>query len=425
MPSNTWTMRLSRLSSRLPLAEIVQIGLAVEERAEKGERLFNYTVGDFDPALFPIPAELEEAIISAYRNKHTHYPTSQGDKALRASVSQFLKKRQGLDYGMNEILIASGGRPLIYGIFRAIVDKGEKVLFPVPSWNNSYYVDMSEAEAVIIPTDATGNFLPTAAQIRPHLKGATLLSLCSPQNPTGTVFSRETLAELCQLVVEENRRRGSDEKPLYVLFDQMYGMLNYGMLRHFDPVSIEPEMRAYTIYVDAISKVFAATGLRVGWALGPAEIIAKMNGILAHVGTWAPMAEQKAVAQFLLNDTAIDAYLDFFKGALLERLTRIHAGMANLKAAGFPVDSIEPQAAIYLSVKIDIKGRKTRSGAILARQSDVTRWLLDEAKLALVPFSAFGMDAEDPWYRLSVGTCKSEEIPDMLLQLKKALLELS
>ncbi|MFM2145479.1 MAG: hypothetical protein RL732_315 [Bacteroidota bacterium] len=418
-------MKLSHLASRLSLAEIVQIGLAVEERVEKGELLYNYTVGDFDPSMFPIPGQLEEAIVNAYRNKQTNYPSSQGDKALRQSILQFLKKHQGLDYGMPEILIASGGRPLIYGIVRAIVDKGEKVIYPIPSWNNSYYVDMAEAEAVTIPTAATVNFLPTAELIRPHLKGATLLSLCSPQNPTGTVFSRENLAELCQLVLKENERRGSHEKPLYVLFDQMYGMLTYGQHHHHDPVSIEPRMREYTIYVDAISKVFAATGLRVGWALGPAAIIAKMNGILAHVGTWAPMAEQKAVAQFLQDDTAIHEYLATFKQALYERLSHIHAGMAELKAAGLPVDSIEPQAAIYLSVKVDIKGRKTTSGKILTDQADVTRWLLDEAKLALVPFSAFGMDAENPWYRLSVGTCKTEAIPDMLLQLKAALLSLS
>lgn len=418
-------MKLSHLASRLSLAEIVQIGLAVEQRVEKGEQLYNYTVGDFDPSMFPIPGKLEEAIVAAYRNKQTNYPSSQGDKTLRQSILQFLKKHQGLDYGMHEILVASGGRPLIYGIVRAIVDKGEKVIYPIPSWNNSYYVDMAEAEAVTIPTDASVNFLPTAELIRPHLKGATLLSLCSPQNPTGTVFSRENLAELCQLVLEENERRGSHEKPLYVLFDQMYGMLAYGKHHHHDPVSIEPRMREYTIYVDAISKVFAATGLRVGWALGPAAIIAKMNGILAHVGTWAPMPEQKAVAQFLQDDTAIHEYLSSFKLALYERLSRIHAGMAELKAAGLPVDSIEPQAAIYLSVKVDIKGRKTSAGKILTHQSDVTRWLLDEAKLALVPFSAFGMDGENPWYRLSVGTCKNEAIPAMLLQLKTALLSLS
>src|SRR5258706_14558225 len=124
------------------------------------------------------------------------------------------------------------------------------------------------------------------------------------------------------------------------MFDQMYHHLTYGEIRHYDPVSLHQEMRNYTIFIDAISKVFAATGVRVGWSLGPAVIISKMKAILTHIGAWAPMAEQKAVAQYLLNRTDIKNYLTHFKKEIEERLRRIHAGFMQLKKEGLPVDAI-------------------------------------------------------------------------------------
>ena len=206
---------------------------------------------------------------------------------------------KGLDYGTSEILVASGGRPLIYAVFRAVCDKGDKVIYAVPSWNNNHYTHFVGGEHIVIEAKAENNFMPTADDIRPYIKEATLISLCSPQNPTGTTFKKEELEAICDLVIEENTRRGDGEKKLYVMYDQMYWHLTYGDIHHYNPVSLRPAMRNYTIYIDAISKVFAATGVRVGWSVGPAIVINKMKAILTHVGAWAPMAEQKAVANYL------------------------------------------------------------------------------------------------------------------------------
>ncbi len=414
-------MKLSNLSSTLIGSEIVKIGGEIREKIRKGEKVYNYTVGDFDPALFPIPAKLEEAVIEAYRKHFTNYPAAEGNLDLRESITRFLTIWQGLDYDLDEILVASGGRPLIYATFRALVDKGDKVIYPVPSWNNNHYVHFVEGQHVMIECTAATNFMPTAELLQPHLKDATLLALCSPQNPTGTTFTRETLEAICDMVIRENRNREEGEKKLYVMYDQMYWHLTYGKIRHFDPVSLRPEMKEFTIYIDAISKVFAATGVRVGWAMGPATIISKMKAILTHVGAWAPMAEQKGVAQYLREQQDISDYLQHFKSEIQERLTRIHDGFQQLKAAGLPVDAIAPEAAIYLTVKIDAAGKTTPAGTLLPDQQAVTAHLLDTAKIALVPFYAFGTNKNSPWYRLSVGTCKKEEIDEMLASLKEAL----
>lgn len=414
-------MKLSQLSHTLIGSEIVKLGGEIRERIRQGERIYNFTVGDFDPAIFPIPKALEDGIVDAYRQHFTNYPLAEGNLDLREAVHAFTKDFQGLDYSTEEILVASGGRPLIYALYRAICDKGDKVIYAVPSWNNNHYTHFVDGQHIVVEATAANNFMPTAADIKPFIQEAALLSLCSPQNPTGTTFSRDGLQEICDLVVAENKRRGPTGKSLYLLYDQMYWHLTYGTIKHYDPVTLNPELRPYTIYIDAVSKVFAATGVRVGWSMGPAHVLAKMKAILSHVGAWAPMAEQKAVARFLPQREAIQTYLTHFKSELEYRLRRIYEGIIALKEKGAPVDAVAPEAAIYLTLKFDLVGKKAPDGEVLLTQADVTSYLLQYAKLAIVPFYAFGAPKSSSWYRLSVGTCKREDLDAMLSQLGDAL----
>ncbi|MEO8171941.1 MAG: pyridoxal phosphate-dependent aminotransferase [Sediminibacterium sp.] len=416
--------KLSHLAETLIGSEIVKLGNAISERIRNGEKIYNFTIGDFDPSVFPIPAELEALIIESYQQRNTSYPAAEGVLDLRKSVSTFIKEWEGLDYAPNEIQIASGGRPLIYTIFKAIVDKGDKVIYGVPSWNNNHYVHMTDGEHCVIDCAAENDFMPTPADIKKNIKGATLICICTPQNPTGTTLSKNALAEICDIVLEENKQRGEGEKKLYMMFDQMYWTLTFGDTVHYNPVSLRPDMKAYTIFVDGISKVFASTGVRVGWSLGPETVIAKMKALLSHLGAWAPMAEQKAVAKYLLQKDSIAKYLTHFKSEIEERLRSIHAGFIVLKEKGYSVDSVTPQAAIYLTIKIDLVDKTTGEGKVLETQSDVTSYILGEAKLAVVPFSAFGAGNKSSWYRLSVGTSKKEDIPEMLGKLEAALSKL-
>lgn len=412
--------KLSNLAESLVGSEIVKLGNEISNRIRNGEKIYNYTIGDFAPSIFPIPKELEDAVVAAYREGFTNYPPADGILSLRERVAGFINKHQNVNYDVTEVQIASGGRPLIYSLFATVVNPGDKVIYAVPSWNNNHYTNLNHGEACEIVTTAENDFMPTAEDIAPHIKGAALLCLCTPQNPTGTTLSQSELEKICDLVLEENKSRGADEKKLYVLFDQMYFTLTFGDTRHYNPVALRPEMKEYTILIDGISKAFAATGVRVGWALGPVPVIAKMKALLSHIGAWAPMAEQKATADFLANEQAVDTYLVWIKKNIEERLWTIYNGFEALKQKGFPVDAITPQAAIYLTVKIDLKGKKA-GDKIIANQADVTQYLLTEAGLAIVPFHCFGADRESPWYRISVGTCKLEELTDVFSKLENAL----
>ncbi len=415
------TIKLSQLAETLNASEIVRLGATIKEKIGNGEEIFNYTIGDFDSSIFPIPQGLQDEIIKAYEQHHTTYPAAEGELALRKAVSGFINEFEGIDYNSNEILIAAGGRPLIYSAFRTVVDKGDKVIYPVPSWNNNHYVHFTEGEHIIIESTRENNFMPTASQIAPHIKGATLLALCSPLNPTGTTFSKEELEAICDLVLEENEQRLPEEKKLYLLYDQIYWTLVFGDTEHYNPVSLRPAMKAYTIFIDGISKAFAATGVRVGWAMAPAELIVKMRSINSHIGSWAPMAEQVAVSCYLQKTNDIKDFLRHFKAEILLRLQEIYKGIIALKEQGYHVDSIAPQAAIYLTVQINLVGKKLADGTTLQNQEEVTSFILDKAKLALVPFKAFGAGKGNSWYRISVGCCKKEDIEKIITNLKQAM----
>lgn len=418
-------LQVSKLAENIIGSEIIKLAGEVNEKIKQGEKIYNLTIGDFNPKQFPIPAELKQMIVDEYFADQTNYPAADGMLELRNAVSKLLKERGGLDYKNDEILIAGGARPVIYSIFRTLVDANDTVIFAVPSWNNNHYTYLNNAKPVIIQATPENNFMPKAKDIKPFIQEASLLALCSPQNPTGTVFSKEDLEEICDMVLAENTRRGDNVKPLYVMYDQIYWALTHGNTKHYDPVSLRPEMRQYTVFVDGISKSLAATGVRVGWSMGPKKIIDKMKAVLTHVGAWAPKAEQLASAKYLDNLSLYDAFILVQKEKISARLDGFYNGFMQLKNEGYGVHAITPQAAIYLTIQFNLKGKKTAEGKVLENTADITRYILDEGKMAVVPFYAFGADKDSTWYRLSVGTCSMDDVSGAIESLRNALKKLS
>ena len=416
-------MNVSLLANALVGSEIIKIGNEVNELKRKGAKIANLTIGDFDPAVFPIPEALKEEIIAAYNDHQTNYPPADGILPLRETVANLLDKRLNLNYSTSDILISGGSRPLIYATYLALVDPGDKVIYPAPSWNNNHYCTLSSANGVAVETTVENNFMPTAAQLKPHLKGATLLALCSPLNPTGTMFTAEQLEEICDIVLEENKSRAEGEKPLYLMYDQIYSLLTFDK-EHVNPVTLRPELKDYVIYIDGISKALAATGVRVGWAFGPSLVVSKMKALLGHIGAWAPKAEQVAVSKYFADDAQVDTFLGDFKEQIQASLNAIYDGFQSLKAEGFNVDAVVPMGAIYLTIKIDYIGKTTPEGVVLKDSADVNFYLIKEAQCALVPFSAFGNEHSMPWFRASVGGCSLEDIQAMMPRIKAALSKL-
>ncbi|MBW7868926.1 MAG: aminotransferase class I/II-fold pyridoxal phosphate-dependent enzyme [Brumimicrobium sp.] len=418
-------LKVSKLADQLIGSEIIKLSGEVNKLIGQGEKIFNLTIGDFNPNYFPIPDELKAEILKAYQSNITNYPAANGVIELRDAVSAFQKRRAGVTYTSDEILISGGARPIIYSVYATLVDPNDTVVFAVPSWNNNHYTYLNQAKSVVIEGKPENNFMPSAVDIKPYVKEATLIALCSPQNPTGTVFTKEGLEEICDLILAENHRRDEQTKPLYLLFDEIYWELMMDGVEHYNPVKLRPEMKNYTIFVDGISKSLSATGIRVGWGMGPEKVISKMKSLLTHVGAWAPKAEQIATANFLLNENAYDQFISEQRSKINLRLNGLYKGLKSLHTKGLNIDVIAPQGAIYLTIKLDLIGKMTPQGERLSNMKEVFEYILNQAKIALVPFYAFGTNHDLPWFRLSVGTLALEDIDKIIANLEEALEKLS
>lgn len=412
---------VSTMASTLIPSEIIRLNNDIMQKRKEGKIIYNLTIGDFDSKFFPIPKLLENEIINCYKEGHTNYPPAHGELELRTALENVIQTELNVHYTPDNILIAGGSRPLIYALYRTLINPGDGVIYAVPSWNNNHYCHLVGAKKIELEVHADQNFMPTAKDLEPLINDAYLLALCSPQNPTGTAFTKLQLQEICQLVYEENMRRKGNRKPLYILFDQMYWKLTFGNIKHYHPVELIPELQDYTIYIDGLSKAYAGTGVRVGWSFGPNNVLSKMRAILSHIGAWAPKAEQIATGRFLNQTGAIDEFMTIFKPEIELRLRGIYQGIKELQSQSYPIDIIPPQAAIYLTVRFPWKGKKCNDGIVLNSQADVTSYLLNQCKIAVVPFNAFGASANSDWYRISIGTLDKKDIPVIIENLKEGM----
>lgn len=406
-------------------SSILAIAQQVGELRAAGRTIHNLTIGDFNPKLFPIPPALVSAIQELLAAGETNYPPAVGVPELREAVTRLYARELGLNFPVDSVIVGSGARPPIYAAFRAIVEPGDTVVFPVPSWNVEHYVALNGGVPVRLITRPEDGFMPTAEQLAPHLSTARLLVINSPQNPSGTVIDEALLGGLCDAILTENaRREAAGERPLMLLYDAVYWQLVFDGATHLTPIGLRPEMAPYTIIIDAISKAWAATGLRVGWGIAPPWVVAKMKALIGHMGAWAARAEQLATAKLLADPALLGSFLPDFKQQIRERLSTLANGIGAMQNDGLPVRCLPVQGAIYLSLNLDVHGLTTAGGRTLETDEDIRNWLLEEAGIAVVPFTAFGYPERSGWMRMSVGSVSMAEVQATLDAMRSALSDL-
>lgn len=409
-PGTLPTRSKSELANTLKGSEILAIAGEVLELKGRGVEVANFTIGDFSPTEFPIPPVFLEHLHDAHDEGQNFYPPAVGLPELRAAIRRYYLRHLGLSYPEGTVQVGSGARPLIYAAFRCLVDPGDKVVYQVPSWNTEYYVAMNGGVGVPLIAKPENGFMLTSDDLAPHLQTARLVLINSPQNPSGTAISADEMRRLGEAIVHENARRTeTGERPLYLVYDMVYWQLTVDGVEHVTPVGVVPEMAPYTILVDAISKSWAATGVRVGWAVAPPWIRDAMKALIGHMGAWAGRAAQMATARALDNDEEMTAWMADYRAKVARRQLQLFDGFEAMRARGLPVVPVRPEGALYVTARFDLHGR-TIGGQEIRSDDDIRRALLRSAGTAVVPFVTFGYPEGTGWMRFSIGAVTDDEI---------------
>lgn len=418
--------RASALTSRVQTmagSRILAAATEAKDLKATGVEVCDLTVGDFAPTQFRAPERFLRDISAEVEAGRNQYPPSDGIPELQRAVQAFYQRELDIEFPNKTVVVCGGARPPIYAIFRCLVEEGGKVLCFTPSWNNDYYADLCGA-GVPVATTAENNFFPTVADVTQNIADPAvhLVCLCSPLNPCGTVIDKEVLRGICEAIVSENiKRLTSRQKPVHLMFDMVYWPLVYGSAEFHHPIEMVPEIARWVIYVDAISKWLVSTGLRLGWAIVPPHLYEPIKDFMGHVGAWGARPVQVATAKFLTDDSAFSEFREQLRGPLEGRLYFVRNFFEDMRESGLPVESMVPQGAIYTSVQFDVIGKTTPKGQVLSSNNDIRKYLLHEARVALVAFQAFSMWEETGWFRISVGAVGAEELQGGLTRLRDAI----
>jgi len=405
--------RLQPTIASMEGSQILRIVAQVRELESEGISICNLTIGDFQPSQFSIPEGFSDQVLASYQRKETNYPPSSGVQPLREAIAEMYRNDLGIECDASWVCIASGARPPIYAAWRMFVAPNEQSVSFLPAWNIGYYAHLNQSDHRFLPTTAESNFHPTVDQVEAILGQTQLLILNTPLNPTGTMIGKDVLTGICEAIVRENAHRKG--RPVMLMYDHVYWMLTHGENVHYTPSQLVPEVAPYVVYIDAFSKNFTGTGLRVGWAVLPPLLQPKMATLLAHMGAWASQPEQHATAWMLRNTELRKSYNQQLCQGVKERLDALYQCVCALQAKGYPIYAIPPQGAIYLSVCFDLIGKGFSSN------EEIRSWILQEAQVAIVPFQAFDMPENSGWFRLSVGTVSVAELQEAMHRIEKVL----
>ena len=412
---------LSEMANGIERSRILSIATDVRKLKEDGKEVTAFTVGDFSPEHFAVPSRFIDELSKAVKSNETNYPPAAGLPELRKQLADWMTQKYRYNVEPEGVIVGSGARPVLYASFRLFLSPGEGLAHGVPAWNNHYYVHLNDAVGIPIKGTSESRFLPTAEAIKERISDIRVLILNSPLNPTGTCFSKEELTKICDVIIHENnRRRNNDEKPLMLVYDQVYSTMTANGVEHHHPVALRPEMFDYTITLDAISKSLSATGLRLGWMTLPPKLAAPVVALIGHMGAWPARPIQIAASKTYESHKYLEDFFTELDSKIEQRMNILFNRLSEMKNRGIPVDFIPPQGGIYLSTRFNLfnlLGVETNE--------EIREWLLEMPGIAVIPFQAFGLMEDTGWFRISIGAVSCNEISAAMDRLESSLNELA
>ncbi len=394
-------MKLSQRIQRLKPSATLAVDAKAKALRAQGVDVINLSAGEPD---FDTPSHIKEAACQALEEGYTRYLPAIGLPELREAVCARLKEDYGFTYRPEEVVITCGAKQAIYNLAQALLDPGDEVLILAPYWV-SYppIVELAGGVPVIVPSRADKDFEPEIAEIRARLSEKTRgLILNSPSNPTGCIYSRTFLEALAELV----RTHG-----LWVISDDIYDRLRFDGQPPENILSVAPDLREQVIMVNGVSKTYAMTGWRIGWAVGPEGIIkalAKLQGQSTSNAT--AFAQKAAVAALTGPQDCVEA----MRQAFAERAALLYEGLSRIEG----VKPVRPQGTFYLFADFSAYfGRVSPQGQKIENSVSLAEYLLEEARVATVPGVAFG---DDRFLRISFAQ-SPERLQEALERLESAL----
>ncbi len=374
--------RLSQRAAQVkPSATLAITAKAAQMRAA-GEKVLPLSAGEPD---FPTPAHIRRAAVEAMEAGHTGYSPSAGIPPLRAALRKFGAERLGLEYSDAQVVVGCGAKQCLANAMLALLDPGDEVIVPSPYWvSYPEQVRLCGAEPVFLPPRPDGG-LDTAALRKAVTPRTRMLVLNSPSNPSGRIVDEDALRQVAQVV---------EAGQLTVLSDDIYDRIVFDGLRCPHLLQVAPQLRDRVIAVNGLSKAYSMTGWRLGWALGPAEVIAAMRSLQDQTTSNAVTFVQHAALAALASPPQV---VDEMVVEIEKRRDRLLALLGGIKG----LSALRPEGAFYVMVDLKaILGRKF-GGRRVVSGVDFAEVLLESAKVAVVPGEPFGAPG---WIRLSFAT---------------------
>lgn len=379
------TVLAKRVTEMKPSASIVAKRKVVELQAA-GHQIIDFTVGEPD---LDTPAHIISAAVAAMRNGETHYTPTPGTPSLRSAIVSKMRRENGLHYTADNIVVGSGAKQIIMTAFEATLNPGDEVIIPAPYWVS--YPDMvkfAEGTPVIVPCQEILGFKLTAEELEGAITPRTKwVLLNSPNNPTGAVYTAVELKALTDVLLRYPH--------VFLMSDEIYEHIIFDGLEVSSAVQIAPQLASRTLVVNGLSKTYSMTGWRVGYGAGPSDIVAAMVKLLGQSTTCASSISQAAAV------AALDGRQTFVANARKEYAAR-RDRMVELLREVPGLNVTNPDGAFYVYPGVSgLIGSITPDGKILENDLDVSLFLLEEAKVAVLDGTAYGLS---PYLRISFAT---------------------
>jgi len=393
-------MVLSERIQNIHASQTLAITAQVLKMKAEGKKIISFGAGEPD---FNTPANIQEEAIKAIQDGFTHYTTSSGITELKKAIIEKINRDQNISYDISQIIVSNGAKHCIYNTLMTICNPGDEVILPTPCWvSYTEQIKLAQAKPIFIQTNPNNQFQLSALEIEKRITDKTkAVLLNTPNNPTGSVYSKEELQKIGNLLVDND---------IYCISDEIYEKLVYDNSRHYSIASFGEKIKDKVILINGVSKSYAMTGWRIGYAAGPKDVISGMSKFQGHCTSNANSIAQKASVEALIGNQDSIEYMrnefDKRRKYIVQELNKIN---------GFSCDM--PKGAFYAfpNIKELLNAGITYKDKEINNSLELTNYILNESEVAVVPGSAF--EAEG-YLRMSYAT-SMQDIEEGINRLKR------